>query len=54
MRLKNARTEGDYHTATVMQWYKDIKGGVILDRRLAGFYSWNVSDLRRVKPKPKT
>ncbi|MGZ5078595.1 MAG: hypothetical protein ACXWHZ_03505 [Usitatibacter sp.] len=35
--------------ARVAAVYRDIKGGVRLDRTLAGFYSWNVADLVKVR-----
>ncbi len=34
-----------YRTAKIEMLYKDIPGGVRLDRPLAGFVSWNVADL---------
>lgn len=35
-------------TARIIREYPDIEGGVVLDRKLDGFKSWNVDDLRRV------
>lgn len=32
---------------TVVALYDDIKGGVILDKPVEGFVSWNVADLRK-------
>jgi hypothetical protein len=43
------RIAGDTETARVECLYKDIEGGVRLDRKLCGFYSWNVADLRIVR-----
>lgn len=31
--------------AKIRELYLDIPGGVILDTRIGGFYSWNVEDL---------
>jgi hypothetical protein len=33
--------------------YKDIKGGVRLDRKILGFWSWNEVDLVKVPPSKK-
>jgi hypothetical protein len=33
------------NTAKIELFYKDIPGGVRLDRLLGGFYSWNMADL---------
>ena len=46
VQLRNKPSEG---VARIECEYADIKGGVKLDRKLDGFYSWNVSDLKKVK-----
>lgn len=38
-------------TAIVARLLDDVKGGVCLDRPLAGLRYWNVADLLRVKDK---
>lgn len=48
VKLRNASKEGDYSYATVISELRDVEGGVVLDRPLAGFTCWNVADLRRV------
>ena len=41
------RVRGQRLKAVIEGLYSDVEGGVILDRRIDGFYSWNVQDLRR-------
>lgn len=33
------------NTARISGFYTDVKGGCYLDRKLEGFFSWNVADL---------
>jgi hypothetical protein len=37
--------------ARIIGRYSDVEGGVILDRGIEGFRSWNVEDLLKVEPK---
>ena len=41
----SVRVRGYRTVAKISIFYKDIKGGVRLDKEVAGFYSWNVEDL---------
>ncbi len=46
VRLKGRLFRTGY--ARIELFYEDINGGCRLDKPLAGFYSWNVADLRLV------
>ncbi len=50
VKLIKGRTK---KSAQVIQHYKDIKGGVRLDRRLDDFASWNMADLEPASPNPR-
>lgn len=41
------RLKGRKKTAKVVELLADVKGGVVLDRSLAGFRCWNKRDLER-------
>jgi len=45
------RLKGGKRTARIVRFYSDIRGGVVLNRKLAGFYSWNTQDLEVVPAK---
>lgn len=51
VRVKLGRTyqPGPRKKAKIERFYSDIEGGVRLDEQLAGFYSWNVEDLEKVR-----
>jgi hypothetical protein len=46
------RVKGYREHAIVESLYSDIKGGLRLDRRIGGFWSWNVADLMKVPASP--
>lgn len=39
------RVKGFRPHAKIESFYRDIEGGLKLDRAIGGFYSWNVADL---------
>jgi hypothetical protein len=43
------KIRGNRSTAQIAAFYPDIPGGVRLDTKLDGFYSWNVKDLELVR-----
>ena len=45
VRLKHRRSAG---ISKIKLFYSDIEGGVKLEDKLDGFYSWNVTDLEVV------
>jgi hypothetical protein len=42
------RLKGKKRTAKIERFYSDIEGGLRLDKKLRGFWSWNVLDLEKV------
>lgn len=42
---RTVRLKGKLQTARIKYIYSDIEGGVKLDQRLDGFWSWNIADL---------
>ena len=53
VRLKHPGRNGSRGTARIIRLYEDIQGGVILDKELNGFRSWNTDSLVLVTPKTK-
>lgn len=45
---RKVRLKGKTRIATIVSKYDHIKGGVRLDKKLDGLYSWNVLDLEFV------
>jgi hypothetical protein len=39
---------------TIISFYSDIPGGVMLDKPVGYFVSWNVTDLKPYKPRKRT
>ena len=46
---QKVRVRGQRRIAKIERFYRDIEGGLVLDRMIEGFYSWNVQDLVKVK-----
>ncbi len=42
------RLKGYKKQAKIKIFYRDIEGGVKLDRKLQGYWSWNIDDLEIV------
>ena len=47
--LKKSLRHEDSDTAKIRNFYDNIDGGVVLDRHIAGFRSWNINDLVRAR-----
>jgi hypothetical protein len=46
------RSRGLPH-ARIVRFQRDIAGGVVIDRSVNGFRIWNISDLKKVGPRPR-